>query len=118
MQIFELTKENAPLVAKFMAKIKPEWWDYDGAIGQLTDINTVFGTVGQFIGKDKEHLKGWMLCRELRCYNSIELECWEYDDNGVFSLEHKLKDLFDTACEYAKSKGYLTFRTAMGFNTV
>lgn len=55
-----------------------------------------------------------MLCRELKAYQSLELECCGYDDNGTFALEHKLGPLFDTMCAYAKSKGYLTLRTAMG----
>ena len=31
----------------------------------------------------------------------------------MFKLEHKLKDLFDKASEYANSKGYTTLRTGM-----
>ena len=65
------------------------------------------------MGDDEAHPKGWILCRELKGYRAIELECSGYDDNGVFKLEHKLKDLFDAASAYAKEKGYATFRTGM-----
>ena len=116
MNIYKLNENNIPTVAKFMSVIRPIWWDYEGAFGQLSSSNfeEVIGTVGWFVGEDEANPKGWVLCRELKLYKSIELECCGYDDNGEFVLEHKLGMLFDTISEYAKSKGYLTFRTAMG----
>lgn len=119
MAIFNLTAERIPSVAQLMCKIKPEWWDYDGAYGQLSDINESIKTVGWYLGDDAEHPKGWILCRELVGYRAIELECSGFDDNGVFKLEHKLGELIDTAAQYAKERGYLTFRNGMssaGFN--
>ncbi|HEX2946002.1 MAG TPA: hypothetical protein VHT96_08595 [Clostridia bacterium] len=114
MEIFKLTDSNIPTVASFMCRIRPEWWDYNSAFGQLSNIDETIGTVGWFMGNDENHPKGWVFCRELKGYRSIELECCGYDDNGTFALEHKLKELFDTVCNYAISKEYLTFRTAMG----
>ena len=49
----------------------------------------------------------------MKAYLSLELECSGFNDKGVFKLEHKLKDLFDVAEKYAKSKGYTTLRTGM-----
>ena len=114
MPVYKLTGQNIPVVAKFMSEIRPEWWDYDGAFGQLSDISETIESVGWYLGEDSDHPKGWMFCRELKAYQSLELECCGYDDNGKFALEHKLKQLFDIAVEYARSKGYLAFRTAMG----
>jgi len=114
MDVFKINKENMPIVAKFMSLIRPIWWDYEGAFCQLSNIEEVIGTVGWFIGKDEKSPKGWVLCRELKGYKAIELECCGYDDNGVFALEHKLGNLFDTISDYARTKGYLTFRTGMG----
>ncbi len=114
MKIYKFNENNITTVARFMSEIRPEWWDYEGAFNQLSDIEETIGTIGWFMGNDESHPKGWVLCRELKAYRSIELECCGYDDNGTFALEHKLKDLFDTVCEYARGKGYLTFRTAMG----
>lgn len=119
MAIFQLSPERVPLVASLMCTIKPDWWDYDGALGQLNDINESIKTVGWYLGDDAEHPKGWILCRELIGYRAIELECSGFDDNGIFKLEHKLKKLIDVAAAYAKKKGYLTFRngiSSVGFN--
>jgi hypothetical protein len=114
MRIFRLNQENAPAVAGLMSTIRPIWWDYKGALAQLSGVDTLIETVGWFLGADENSPKGWVLCCELKLFNSIELECCGYDDDGNFALEHKLGALFDIICDYAKSKGYLTFRTAMG----
>lgn len=119
MSIFKLTPKYVPAVAELMSTIKPDWWDYDGAFGQLSDISESIKTVGWYLGEDVGHPKAWILCRELVGYRAIELECSGFDDNGVFKLEHKLGDLLDTAADYARSKGYLTFRngiSSIGFN--
>ncbi|HHV09638.1 MAG TPA: hypothetical protein GXX75_05075 [Clostridiales bacterium] len=119
MRVFELSQERIPAVAQLMCSIKPEWWDYDGAFGQLSGTDETIRTVGWYLGEDEEHPKGWILCRELIGYRTIELECSGFDDNGIFKLEHKLGELIDTASQYAKKKGYLTFRngiSSIGFN--
>ncbi len=119
MKVFELTQERIPSVAKLMCTIKPEWWDYDGALGQLSNINESIKTIGWYLGEDEATPKGWILCRELVGYRTIELECSGFDDNGVFMLEHKLGKLIDIASQYAKEKGYLTIRngiSSIGFN--
>ena len=120
MQVFELTKENANQVANLMHRMKPEWWTtFEEAYGQLTDIDESIKTVGWYLGEDSENPKGWILCRELLNYRALELECSGFDDNGEFKLEHKLGELFEVAEAYAKSKGYLTFRSgisSVGFN--
>jgi len=114
MNIYNLSESNMPYVARFMSEIQPGWWSYEGALGQLSNVETMVGTVGWLIGEDELHPKGWALCRELKGYKAIELECCGYDDNGTFALEHKLGLLFDAISDYAKSKEYLTFRTSMG----
>lgn len=102
-----------------MCTVKPDWWDFDGAFAQLSDINESIKTVGWYLGEDAAHPQGWILCRELVCYRALELECSGFNDNGVFKLEHKLGALLDTAAQYAREKGYLTFRSgisSVGFN--
>ncbi|MBQ8278268.1 MAG: hypothetical protein IJZ23_00325 [Roseburia sp.] len=120
MKVYELNKENANKVATLMHTMKPEWWPtFEEAYGQLTNIDESIKTVGWYLGEDSETPKGWILCRELLCYRALELECSGFDDNGEFKLEHKLGELFEVAEEYAKSKGYLTFRSgisSIGFN--
>lgn len=119
MPVFELTPQSIPAVARLMCAIKPDWWDYEGAFGQLSDVSESIKTVGWYLGDDPQHPKGWILCRELVGYRALELECSGFDDNGVFKLEHKLGELLDHAAAYARGKGYLTFRngiSSVGFN--
>lgn len=114
MNVVRLNNENAKNVAALMHEMKPEWWStYEEAYGQLTNIDDSIGTVGWLLADENGTPIGWTLFRELKNYLSLELECSGFNDNGVFKLEHKLKDLFDTASEYAKSKGYTTLRTGM-----
>lgn len=35
MNIYKLDKNSIPVVAKLMARIKPEWWDVEGAAKYL-----------------------------------------------------------------------------------
>ena len=117
MGIYKMDPKNIPIVASKMCTIKPDWWDYEGAFDQLS--RTQIETVGWYLGEDEEHPKGWILCRELPSYRTIDLECSGYDDNGEFKAEHKLEPLIREAEEYAKRKGYLTFRSgisSVGFN--
>lgn len=119
MNVFKLTAEAVPALAAMMSTLKPEWWDYEGAYGQLSNIDESIRTIGWYCGEDADHPTGWILCRELLCYRALELECSGFNDNGVFKLEHKLGDLMAAAEEYAKGQGYLAFRSgisSMGFN--
>lgn len=119
MNVYELTPATIPAVAHLMCTIKPDWWDYDGAYGQLSNIDETIKTVGWYLGEDIDHPKGWILCRELIGYRALDLECSGFDDNGSFKLEHKLGQLFDVAEKYAREKGYLTFKSgisSVGFN--
>lgn len=119
MKVFELTEKAMPALAQMMSTLKPEWWDYEGAYGQLSNIDESIKTVGWYLGETEDEPRGWILCRELIGYRALELECSGFDDNGVFKLEHKLGELFETAEQYAKEKGYLTFRSGIsstGFN--
>ena len=119
MDIYKLTPHAVPALAKMMSTLKPEWWDYEGAYGQLSNINESIKTIGWYCTDDTGNPNGWILCRELLCYNALELECSGYNDGGVFKLEHKLEPLMDAAEKYAKEKGYLTFRSgisSMDFN--
>lgn len=114
MKILQMNQENAKDVAKLMHSMKPEWWPaFEDAYGQLTNIDESIGTIGWYLSDENGNPVGWTLFRELKCYLSLELECSGYNDNGIFKLEHKLGDLFDTAEEYAKSKGYTSLRTGM-----
>lgn len=119
MNVYKLVPDAIPALATMMSALKPEWWDYEGAYGQLTNIEESIKTIGWYCTDDAGNPNGWILCRELLGYNALELECSGFNDNGVFKLEHKLEPLMVTAEKYAKEKGYLTFRSgisSVGFN--
>lgn len=119
MKVFEMKSEAIPKIARLMCKIKPDWWDYEGAFSQLSGVEDTIHTIGWYLGEDENTPKGWILCRELIGYRALELECSGFDDNGEFKLEHKLGELIREAERYARSKGYLTFRSgisSIGFN--
>ena len=119
MNVYKLVPDVIPALATMMSALKPEWWDYEGAYGQLTNIEESIKTIGWYCTDDTGKPNGWILCRELLGYNALELECSGFNDNGVFKLEHKLEPLMEVAEEYAKEKGYLTFRSgisSVGFN--
>jgi len=113
MQVFKMETSNIHLIANLMQAIKPDWWNYEGALGQLSDVNENIKTVGWYLGEDAAHPRGWILCRELTVYRTLELECSGFDDNGIFKSEHKLGELFDVAMKYASEKGYLTFKSGI-----
>ena len=119
MEVHKITPEAIPAIASMMSTLKPDWWDYQGAVSQLSDINEVIKTVGWYLTEESGKVKGFILCRELLGYRALELECSGYDVNGVFKLEHKLGSLLAEAESYAKEQGYLTFRSgisSIGFN--
>ncbi len=104
MKVFELTKERVPAVAKLMCTIKPEWWDYDGAFGQLSDINECIKTVGWYLGEDEVNPKGWVFCRELVGYRTIELECSGFNDSGVLNWGMNWKNLLTSLHSMQKKR--------------
>ena len=105
MQIFELSNNNIPAVAKLMTGIKPDWWDFKGAVGQLSDIGNTAALIGWMIGETEQNPQGWLLCTDSGLYSCLNIECLGYDDNGDFVTEHQLEPLIDTAERYARQKG-------------
>lgn len=114
MRIFEFNKENIPKVAELMANIKPDWWDYQGALGQLSDIRNTAYNVGWFMGEDERHPKGWLLCTDYECYSCLSIECLGYDEHGRFVMENEIRPLLETAERYAHRKGYRILRYMIG----
>ncbi len=84
MDVFEMTSGSIPKITELMCTIQPDWWDYEGAYGQLSGTEESIRTVGWYLGENKDTPKGWILCRELIGYRALELECSGFDDNGVF----------------------------------
>lgn len=114
MNVFELNNTNIPQVAELMAHIKPDWWDYEGAYEQLSDIRNTTYNVGWFMGDDEQHPIGWLLCADYACYSCLSIECLGCDDNGKFVMEHQIKPLLEAAERYARSKGYRILKYMIG----
>ncbi len=114
MKVFKLNQSNIPRVAELMAYIKPDWWDYAGAFGQLSDICSTAYNIGWFMGEDELHPKGWLLCADYECYSTLSLECLGYDEGGRFVMEHQIRPLLNEAENYARGKGYRILRYMTG----
>lgn len=108
MKIFKLSTENIPIVSKFMAAIKPEFWDEQGAISQLSS------GIGWYFGPSESQPKGWILCKHIEVYKTGEIECLGYDDDGEFKIGNELQPLVEAAEEWARHEGLAIIRFIIG----
>lgn len=108
MNIFELDNGNIQKVAVFMANIKPEFWDIEGAEEQL------HSGIGWFLEDNLGRLKGWILCKALECYKTLEIECLGYDADGVYRIGPGLQPLVEQAESWAKEKQFSVMRFTIG----
>ncbi len=113
MDIYKIDKSNVDSVAGLMARIKPDWWDFEGARGQLQDVSLLANLVGWYMG-DAGEPRGWILCAEYEGYSYLSIECLGYDDNGTFVMEEKLEPLLRQAEEHARKKGYRNLKYIIG----
>ena len=107
MQIYEITTDSAPTVAKMMARLVPEWWSYDSALKQITSADKI----GWYMGEDAETAKDYICVKEIREYSCAELENFGYDDNGEYTAGDDLAILHDKAEHYALEKGFRMIRS-------
>ena len=114
MQVFELSNKNIPAVARLMASIKPDWWDFQGAVSQLSDIGSTAALVGWLLGEAEKNPQGWLLCADFESYSCLSIECLGYDENGNFVMEHQLAPLIEAAENYARKKGRRILRYMIG----
>lgn len=111
MEIIALDKKNIPAIAKLMESIKPEWWNYNGALKQLSDVRN---NVGWLIGDNEQNPKGWLLCSDDDSARFLNLECLGFNENGAFITGKQLQPLFEKAEAYARSKKYSVLRYMIG----
>ena len=102
MQVFELTPEMAPLVAKMLARIKPEWFTTESAL----ELITAPGIIGWYMGENIDTPIGCIHIQEHKPYNYIELILYGYDDNGEFHTGEKLAVLYDRVEQHALENGF------------
>lgn len=109
MKICKIGKTNVNKVANLMSNIKPDWWDYEGALQQLQDVSLLAKLVGWYIEKDTQP-QGWILCAEFEGYSYLSIENLGYDEHGNFVMEEQLEPLLRRAEEYAREKGYCNLK--------
>jgi len=49
MNLYRLTPETIPGVARLMSTIKPDWWDYPGALAQLSGVEATIAQYGGYV---------------------------------------------------------------------
>lgn len=108
MEIFKLNIENIPILSEFMATIKPEFWDKQGAIEQLSS------GIGWYFGSTEDIPKGWILCKSFDIYKTGEIECLGYDDDGLLKIGKELRPLVEVSEEWARHEGLVIMRFIIG----
>ena len=113
MQIFELTAEKAPLVAKMLARVKPEWFAFESALEWITAP----GIIGWYMGKSINAPVGCIHIREHKPYNYIELMNYGFDDNGEFHTSEKMAILYDRVEQYALENGFRSIGSILTYES-
>lgn len=108
MGIYKIDTENILIVSEFMASIRPEWWDIEGARQQLGE-----GT-GWYFGSNEDNPEGWILCKSYECYKTGEIECLGYDKGGIFIIGKELQTLVEKSEEWAREQGFAIMRFTIG----
>ena len=108
MEIYKIDENNIHIVAEFMSRVKPEWWDTEGAKKQLSS------GVGWYFGQYKDQPMGWILCKSLSIYKTSEIECLGYDDNGVFKIGKELQPLIEMSETWSSDIGFSIMRFTIG----
>lgn len=113
MNIRSIDPSSAGKVAELMSAIKPDWWDYPGALGQLQDEKLLARLVGWFLEEGGKP-RGWLLCAEYEGYACLSIENLGYDEDGFFSMEEPLEPLLCRAEEHARQKGFRNLKYVIG----
>ena len=106
MNIKKIESESIEDIARFMADIKSEWWDYEGALKQLKS------GIGWYIEDDKP--LGWIFCKDLRGYKTLEIECLGYNKNGEYKIGEELTVLVEKCEKWANGRNYKNIRFIIG----
>jgi hypothetical protein len=102
-----LTPSNLQDVANLMTKLKPEWWNLEGAIAQLNA-----GT-GWYLESNTKPV-GWLLCKAYATYRTVEIECLGFDEQGCFKIGTELKPLVTHCEQWAQEQGAVNVRFVIG----
>lgn len=108
MEICRIDTRNIDVVAALMSKIKPDFWDFEGALSQLKE------GIGWFVQGEGNKPIGWVLCKDYTMYKTLEIECLGFDNNGEYLIGKQLEPLIDIAESWAKEKRYANMRFIIG----
>ncbi len=92
MAIYTLDKSDLQKVAHLMTRLKPEFWNLEGAVAQLSE------GLAWYAASDEEEPTGWLFCKWHEAYRTVEIECLGYDDDGQFKVGPELQPLM-ARCE-------------------
>lgn len=106
MIISVIKKNHIDDIAHLMARIKPDWWDFDDAKDQLTNIENTAKLKGWFLAETEDDPLGWILCAAFEGYSYLSIECLGFNKEGIFVMEEELESLLKTAEKYAIDCGY------------
>ena len=108
MGIYKIDYDNISVVSKFMASIKPDWWDEEGAKKQLS------GGIGWYYGIGEDKPNGWILCKAYNCYKTAEIESLGYNNCGIFQIGKGLQPIIEKSEEWAIEQGFVNMRFTIG----
>ena len=91
-----------------MVKLKPEWWNYGGAMAQLNSGE------GWYLANGDDLPAGWLLAKSLDAYKTLEIESLGYDEGGRLKIGPELQPLVDHCMARAARQGYVNVRLIMG----
>lgn len=57
---------------------------------------------------------GWLFCKNLRGYKTLEIECLGYDDNGEYKIGEELTVLVEESEKWAIENEYKNLRFTIG----
>lgn len=80
-----LTERNLRQAAELMVRLKPDWWDIKGALGQLRS------GVGWVLLEDDGRVAGWLLSNLFPGYRTLQIECLGYDRDGTLVVGRPLQ---------------------------
>ena len=108
MKISMLDELNIGDVANLMVQLKPEFWDLEGAVAQLSN------GVGWCLTTSAGRPVGWLLCKWYAAYKTSEIECLGYDDEGQFKVGPELQPLVEQCEQWIREQGGVNSRFVIG----
>lgn len=103
-----LTARNLRQAAALMVRLRPDWWDMEGALGQLDS-----GTGWALLNNDGR-VAGWLLANLFSGYRTLQIECLGYDQGGILVINDQLRPLLIASEEWAKGQDCVNIRFISG----